>query len=87
MPFGGRHRCEWLVDFFVREKYCHNGGMAFAHEHAIGCSLGVKMAVMALRGPPRKGPFYGAPKTADQRRNISGHHERTRLGTKITSSA
>ena len=31
--------------FFAHgEKYCHNGGMAFAHEHAIGCWLGFNFA-------------------------------------------
>jgi len=31
--FGGRHELEWLGAVRSRDKSCHNGGMAFAHQH------------------------------------------------------
>jgi hypothetical protein len=37
-----------------REKYCHNGGMAFAHHHGGGLPGGPKMAIMAPSGGPLK---------------------------------
>jgi hypothetical protein len=40
------------VRFRRREKYCHNGGMAFAHDHAPAC-LGVHDGD---HGPFRRSP-------------------------------
>jgi hypothetical protein len=39
--------------FLTRDKYCHNGGMAFAHHHGVGFT-GSTMAIMAPAGGPLK---------------------------------
>jgi hypothetical protein len=39
--------------FLTRDKYCHNGGMAFAQHHGVGFT-GSTMAIMAPAGGPLK---------------------------------
>jgi hypothetical protein len=50
-PFGGS---DGLVCFSRREKYCHNGGIAFAHHHGVGLPGGSTTAIMAPSGGPLK---------------------------------
>jgi hypothetical protein len=38
--FGGSDGLDGLI-FHRRSKYCHNGGMAFAHRHGVGLAWGV----------------------------------------------